>query len=404
MVRHGTTSNDVSHTLQDVETRLETVEHAYRRLVTSRHVLSEDSLIQFLRQCRDLLAVAFSAEVSAAAATVSKARPRIENSTDRHQRQHQHQYSSKTAAASPLLSLDERSIDRARLLRPQPLAPAAASMPAIQQQVIACVSPMLVALLRDSKVFISEKLLRLYTELQCKMQQAEQFPEVFRLFATKPIPLRQQHAEKGLETLGSSPTAAGAAEIKHTSNSPDSPKSAIPADLARLALDVAIRQRNLPLALAILDTTFCTKAFRRAKIIRHAGLPAAFALTAPPGAYVAAKYASTFTTAMDAGTATWVSFSAILAYLTFTGAIGFVAIATANDQMQRVVWAPGTPLRERWVREEERHALDRIACAWGFKDPARRGEEEGEDWEALREIIGLRGMILDKSDLMDGME
>ncbi|KAI5301299.1 hypothetical protein KEM56_001835 [Ascosphaera pollenicola] len=72
--------------------------------------------------------------------------------------------------------------------------------------------------------------------------------------------------------------------------------------------------------------------------------------------------------------------------------------------MNRVVWMPGTPLRERWLREKERAALDRIASAWGFKDVTRRGEEEGEDWEALREIIGLRGMVLDKTDLMDGME
>lgn len=119
---------------------------------------------------------------------------------------------------------------------------------------------------------------------------------------------------------------------------------------------------------------------------------------------MAGKYASTFTIAMDPNTATWIGFSAVLAYLTFTGVIGFVAIATANDQMKRVVWMPGTPLRERWLREEERGALDRIACAWGFKDVARMGEEEGEEWDALREIIGLRGMILDKSDLMDGME
>jgi hypothetical protein len=42
--------------------------------------------------------------------------------------------------------------------------------------------------------------------------------------------------------------------------------------------------------------------------------------------------------------------------------------------------------------------------AWGFKDVLRRGEEEGEEWENLREFIGMRGMILDKTELMEGMQ
>lgn len=107
---------------------------------------------------------------------------------------------------------------------------------------------------------------------------------------------------------------------------------------------------------------------------------------------------------MDPTTITWVSFSAILAYVTFTASVGLVAITTANDQMQRVVWLPGTPLRNRWLREEERRSLDQIAVAWGFKELEFRGEEQGEEWESLRELLGLRGMILDKSSLMEGME
>jgi hypothetical protein len=34
----------------------------------------------------------------------------------------------------------------------------------------------------------------------------------------------------------------------------------------------------------------------------------------------------------------------------------------------------------------------------------KRGEEEGVDWEDLREWVGRRGMVLDKVELMDGME
>lgn len=72
--------------------------------------------------------------------------------------------------------------------------------------------------------------------------------------------------------------------------------------------------------------------------------------------------------------------------------------------MNRITWAMGTPLRERWQREEERALIDRVAAAWGFQDKNRRGEEEGYDWEALREWVGLRGMVLDRPGLMEGME
>ena len=48
--------------------------------------------------------------------------------------------------------------------------------------------------------------------------------------------------------------------------------------------------------------------------------------------------------------------------------------------------------------------MDKVALAWGFKSVDLRGEEEGEEWEALREFIGMRGMILDKTDLMPGMQ
>lgn len=81
-----------------------------------------------------------------------------------------------------------------------------------------------------------------------------------------------------------------------------------------------------------------------------------------------------------------------------------MAITTANDQMERVTWSQGMPLRERWIREEERAAIDKVAQAWGFNETWRRGEEEGDDWEVLREWVAARGMILDAAELMEGME
>lgn len=107
---------------------------------------------------------------------------------------------------------------------------------------------------------------------------------------------------------------------------------------------------------------------------------------------------------MDTTTATNLAFVGILSYVVFTATIGVVAVTTSNDQMNRVTWATGLPLRERWMREEERAAIDRVASAWGFKETERRGEEEGEEWDALREWIGQRGMVLDRVELMDGME
>lgn len=84
--------------------------------------------------------------------------------------------------------------------------------------------------------------------------------------------------------------------------------------------------------------------------------------------------------------------------------VGYVAVTTANDQMDRVTWASGVPLWERWVREEERAAIDSVAGAWGFQDVEKKGDEEGQDWEDLREYVGMKGMVLDKVALMEGME
>lgn len=126
--------------------------------------------------------------------------------------------------------------------------------------------------------------------------------------------------------------------------------------------------------------------------------------TTPLGCYVAASWAASFQNTMEPSTATAVAFAATLAYVGGTSSVGVLAIVTANDHMERVVWMPGVPLRQRWLREEERAALDKVSIAWGFKDVYMRGEEEGEEWDTLREFIGMRGMILDKTDLMEGMQ
>ncbi|KAJ9356154.1 hypothetical protein DTO027B9_3696 [Paecilomyces variotii] len=241
-------------------------------------------------------------------------------------------------------------------------------------------------LLRNEKVFISPEALEYYTKIQTLLKKADHFPEIFTLYANKPVPVEN-----------SSP-------VQYRKPNPKSVKNAVPSELANMALDVAIEQKNLPLVLAIIDSTFCAPAFYRAKIFKKATVPMIGLAAAPAASYVIASWASTLQNTMDESTARGLIFSAILAYVGFTSSVGIVAITSSNDQMDRVVWIPGIPLRQRWLREEERAALDKVAVAWGFKDPSMRGEEEGEEWEALREFIGMRGMILDKTDLMEGMQ
>ncbi|KAL3470613.1 hypothetical protein BJX99DRAFT_264083 [Aspergillus californicus] len=241
-------------------------------------------------------------------------------------------------------------------------------------------------LLIDEKVFISPEALKLHVKIHTLLKRPERFPEIFHLYANKPIPEEN-----------SSP-------IKYLRPNPKDINSAIPVDLANMALDVAIEQRNLSLVLAIIDNTFCTPAFHRAKFFQKAAVPLGVLASTPVACYAVASWAATFQNTMDPSTATAIAFAATLAYVGGTSSVGVLAITTANDHMERVVWLPGVPLRHRWLREEERAALDRVAVAWGFKDIYMRGEEEGEEWENLREFIMMRGMILDKTDLMQGME
>ncbi|CAI7573686.1 unnamed protein product [Penicillium glandicola] len=248
------------------------------------------------------------------------------------------------------------------------------------------VSEIAIELLKDEKVFISPEALASCTETLTMLRRAEHFPEIFHLYAYKPVPEEN-----------SSP-------VKLLKPNPKSVNSAVPAELANKALGVAIAQKNLSLVLAIIDNTFCAPAFHRAKIFKKAGVPIVGLAAAPAACYALASWAATFQNTMDPNVATGIAFAATLAYVGGTSSMGILAITTANDQMERVVWIPGIPLRQRWLREEERAAMDRVAVAWGFKDPYMRGEEVGEEWESLREFIGMRGMILDKTELMEGME
>ncbi|KAI9862481.1 MAG: hypothetical protein M1813_004332 [Trichoglossum hirsutum] len=287
---------------------------------------------------------------------------------------------------SALLSLDDTTSP--------PSSPASRTPKAIHpptKQVIDTLSNYAYLLSLHPPVFISLKVLTSYVTVQTLLSRPETFPEIFRLYATKPIPKAE-------------PTNGSSLEANYVLPNPKKAAFAIPLPLAYTALDCAISHRSLSTSLAIIDTTVATPSFRRSKFIRRALPPLVGFSLAPVATYSLASQLSEYQSTMDPTMATNIAFVGILAYVGFTATLGLVAVTTANDQMDRVTWAMGMPLRERWIREEERAAMDRVAQAWGFKDTWRRGEEEGEEWEALRECLGLRGMVLDKVALMEGME
>ncbi|KAI7185482.1 hypothetical protein KC363_g7090 [Hortaea werneckii] len=249
------------------------------------------------------------------------------------------------------------------------------------------------SLLRHPHVFITPALLKAYVSLQSLLHQPASFPDIFDLYAHKPIPVPPSGASGG----------SGSA-ITFKPARPTNPSAAIPTPTASLALTTALTTHSLPLALSIINTTFSTPAYRRAKTLQHLLLPGSLLTVSPLAAYTLSSHFSSWQNTMDPSYATGVAFAGICTYVASVASIGYVAITTANDQMQRVTWAQGVPLWERWVREEERAALDRVAVKWGFEDVERRGEEVGWEWEVLREEVGVRGCVLDKSELMEGME
>ncbi|KAF2089091.1 hypothetical protein K490DRAFT_38448 [Saccharata proteae CBS 121410] len=240
-------------------------------------------------------------------------------------------------------------------------------------------------LLTHPPVFITSKLLSYYVTTSSILQDQSHLPEILNLYATKPVP-----------KPGSSP-------IQYTNPNPKAVSQAIPAKIANTAIDAAILSKNLPLALSVIECTFRAPAYRRSLLVRKV-LPSALGLgLAPLAAMALAQQFAKTQQVVDPQSATQFALMGLLTYIGVVTTVGFVAVTTSNDQMDRVTWAPGMALSERWFREEERAATDRVAQAWGFNDVARKGDEEGPEWEELREWAGLRGMILDQVELMEGM-
>lgn len=280
------------------------------------------------------------------------------------------------SAASALLSLKGSKTENTQ---PGKLSQAA-------QLALGEVPSLAFSILSHEPVFITPGILAIYIKILASVGKPESFPDVFDLYANKPVPLEN-----------SSP-------ISYSKANPKKISSAVPELIADIALQSAIDNKNLDTAMGIVETVQSTPAYRRSKFFRQA-FPIISGLTLLPVAgYSLARQLAPLQTAMDSTVATNVAFVGFLAYIGLTSTVGFVAITTANDQMDRITWAQGMPLRQRWIREDERAAVDKIAQAWGFKETWRRGEEEGADWAMLKEWTGNRGMWLDRVELMEGME
>lgn len=349
----------------DPSTLLRSVVEGQKSIATSTTVPDELDVLELLEKCRGLSEILVFGETDA---LEEDPEPDAENEG--------------TSTSSLLDNLEEES----RGTEQMEVQITNQLTQAFRQSASASLSRTVDLILTDHKIFITPEMLQVYVRVQALLGRPERMPEIFYLYANKPVPRLKTHP------------------IEYINPDPRSVKNAIPTQLADAALECAIAKRNLPLALSIIDTTFRAPAFPRAKLLKKVGPPFAAIACLPVAAAAAGNFVADWQNTLDPSTALWMTVAGVGTYFGVTGTIGYVALTTSNDQMERVTWAPGLGLWKRWMREEERSAFDRIALAWGFKDRRRRGEETGEDWEALREFCGLRDMVLDKTNLMDDME
>ncbi|KAL2889396.1 hypothetical protein HOO65_030897 [Ceratocystis lukuohia] len=235
-------------------------------------------------------------------------------------------------------------------------------------------------------VVVTMPLLKQYIQIHAELGLANTVAEALAMYGSKPVPVE---------------SANGVISFKK--RYPKLPSAAIDEDVAAAALQVALQAKNLDAAVNIVDVCYCTQAFYLRKIMASATVPALAAGLIPATSYGIASAFASYNSSIDPGMATSFAFMGIMAYIGFTGSMGVVARMSMMDHMNRVTWMPGTPMRKRWLREDERAAMDKIATAWGFQESWKHGEESGPEWASLREYLGLKDMILDRVEFMEGM-
>lgn len=253
------------------------------------------------------------------------------------------------------------------------------------REAIDSISDAVYAIIAHQNILITPQLLGQYVFLQARLGRPETLPHVFRLYASKSQP------------------RGAAGSISYVKQNPNKLAKAVSPEVVDKALEVAIEAKNMDAAIGIIENTYATRAFIKSKILTKALVPIAAFAAAPAAVFILARNLSQLQNTMDDANATAVAFAGVLTYVACTAAFGVFSVATQNDQMKRVTWAPGMALRDRWMREEERAALDTVACAFGFSEKHRWGEEQGVEFQTLREYILRKGMILDRVELMEGM-
>lgn len=242
------------------------------------------------------------------------------------------------------------------------------------------------AIISHANVEMTPELLELYVQIQAQLGRPESLPTVLEMYAHKPKPVLRE------------------GEIRYLAAKPNRAARAVEEGVADMALQTAIQAKHLDSALGIIEASYAMPAFRRQKLLRYGTAPAIGLATLPFGILgLASAYAAYWQNTMDLTTATHFAFAGISGYFICVGSLGVIAKLSHKDQMKRVTWTPGTPLRYRWLREEERAALDKVACAWGFKEAWRWGEESGPEWEGLKDHMGYKQMLLDRAEFLDGM-
>ncbi|KAK6359026.1 hypothetical protein TWF696_000197 [Orbilia brochopaga] len=233
-------------------------------------------------------------------------------------------------------------------------------------------------------IFISPKVLTEYIKLAALLKDPSTLPSIFKLYATKPV---LQDPSKPAKRPN-----------------PNAAKNAIAYDSAKAALQVAIAAKNMPIALDIIDNSVGTKAWCRRKLVTQVLPFTAVTSAIPLGLYKVADWLAQFQEQWLHEKAMTYAFVGFMTYYICTGSLGMIALLTWNDHMIRVNWIPGVYLRERWFMEEQRALTDRVAMAWGYQEPFKRGLESGWEWEMLRHWAGVRGMIIDSSEMVEGRE
>lgn len=277
-----------------------------------------------------------------------------------------------SSASSSLLSLDGTTTSRAGQTRPISLND--------------YISRLAFEIVSHPSVVITPQILDAYVGIQGLLGDPDPLPYVLELYASKPKP------------------RGSAGSLEYVQRNPNTAINAVDPKIAERALDVAIEAKNMDAAVGIVANTYGSIAFLRQKLLRKALLPVTAVAATPPAVYLVASRLATFQQLYDDRTATAMAAAGLFVYIGSTAFMGFLALFTHNDQMNRVTWAPGMRLFSRWLREEERAGLDKIATAFGFSEVNRHGEEEGTDFESLRKFILLRGMVLDRVESMPGMK